>query len=38
MGYFDYLKYARRVFSKEGATPLYLVFFVTTKCNARCKH
>jgi MoaA/NifB/PqqE/SkfB family radical SAM enzyme len=38
MGYVDYLKYARCAFSKQGITPLYLVFFVTTKCNARCKH
>lgn len=38
MGYLNYLKYGRRVIFKQGATPLYLVFFVTTKCNARCKH
>jgi MoaA/NifB/PqqE/SkfB family radical SAM enzyme len=38
MGYLDYLKYVRRAFYKQGTTPLYLVFFVTTKCNARCKH
>ncbi len=38
MGYLDYYKYGRRVFSKAGAAPLYFVFFVTTKCNARCRH
>ncbi len=38
MGYIDYLRYGRWVCSKKGASPLYFVFFVTTKCNARCKH
>ncbi|MFH1037254.1 MAG: radical SAM protein [PVC group bacterium] len=33
-----YLKYASRVFSKRHASPLYLVFFVTERCNAWCKH
>ena len=34
----DYLKYGKRVFVKRGASPLYFVFFVTSNCNARCKH
>jgi len=33
-----YLKYAKRIFYKKGASPLYFGFFVTENCNARCKH
>lgn len=33
----DYVRHATRVFRKEGL-PLYLVFFVTARCNARCRH
>jgi len=33
-----YLKYAKRIFYKRGASPLYFVYFVTERCNARCKH
>ena len=33
-----YLKYAQRIFQKRGASPLYFVYFVTERCNARCKH
>jgi radical SAM protein with 4Fe4S-binding SPASM domain len=34
----DYLKFGKRLFKKRGASPLYLVFFVTDRCNAKCKH
>ncbi len=34
----NYLKYGRRIFWKRRASPLYLVFFVTSRCNARCRH
>ncbi len=37
MGYLDYVKYGKRLLIKQGS-PLYVVFFITTKCNARCKH
>ncbi|MGQ9609138.1 MAG: radical SAM protein [bacterium] len=33
----DYIKHAPRLFVKYGM-PLYLVHFITTRCNARCKH
>ena len=33
-----YLKYAKRILYKKGASPLYFVFFVTENCNARCRH
>ena len=33
-----YLKYAKRIFYKRGASPLYFVYFVTENCNAFCKH
>ena len=38
MGSAGYLKYAKRILYKKGASPLYFVFFVTENCNARCKH
>ena len=38
MGKSGYLQYAKRLFFKSGASPLYFVFFVTTRCNARCRH
>ncbi len=34
----DYLKYGTRIAYKRGASPLYFVFFVTERCNARCAH
>jgi len=37
MGAMDYLRHAPRMFIKRGH-PLYLVFFVTDRCNARCRH
>lgn len=33
----DYLRHASRAF-RRGGLPLYLVFFVTDRCNARCRH
>ena len=33
----DYIRNASRAFRKEGL-PRYLVFFVTDRCNARCRH
>jgi len=33
----NYLKFAPRVFFKHGL-PLQLIFFVTAKCNLRCRH
>lgn len=33
-----YLQYAKRMFWKKHASPLYVVFFVTNRCNARCRH
>lgn len=38
MGAVDYLKYAKRILYKRGASPLYFVYFVTENCNAHCKH
>jgi MoaA/NifB/PqqE/SkfB family radical SAM enzyme len=38
MSSIDYLKFAEKLFFKEGSSPLYLVLFVTDRCNARCKH
>jgi MoaA/NifB/PqqE/SkfB family radical SAM enzyme len=38
MGFSNYLKYAPLIFFKKNASPIYLVFFVTEKCNADCKH
>jgi len=34
----DYLRYVPRALCRRGASPLYLVFFVTERCNARCAH
>ncbi len=38
MSYLDYMQYAKRIFYKRGASPLYFVYFVTDLCNAYCKH
>ena len=38
MGTLGYLKFTEKLFFKQGASPLYLVLFVTDRCNARCKH
>ncbi|MFC1850537.1 radical SAM/SPASM domain-containing protein [candidate division CSSED10-310 bacterium] len=37
-GFNDYLKFARHLFIKENTLPLYLVFFITERCVAQCKH
>lgn len=36
--YPQYLRYGTRLFHKGDALPLYLIFFVTSRCNARCRH
>jgi MoaA/NifB/PqqE/SkfB family radical SAM enzyme len=33
-----YLKFAPRIFKKTGVLPHYIVFFVTQRCTANCKH
>lgn len=33
-----YFQFAPRILKKSGVLPHYLVFFVTTKCSASCKH
>lgn len=38
MGYLDYLRYGKHVFSKRGADPIYVVLFVTDICTAKCEH
>jgi radical SAM protein with 4Fe4S-binding SPASM domain len=36
--YFNTINYAKNIFIKKCASPIYLIFFVTEICNARCKH
>jgi len=38
MGYLDYLPYGKKFLFKKGSSPIYLVMFITERCNARCKH
>ena len=38
MGYLDYLRHGSRLVSKKGALPVYMVYFITDACNAKCKH
>src|SRR3989442_4851462 len=38
MGYFDYLRHGRKMLWKRGQLPVYLVYFITDACNAKCKH
>ncbi len=38
MDYLNELKFGKRLFYKKGASPLYLVLFITDRCNACCKH
>jgi MoaA/NifB/PqqE/SkfB family radical SAM enzyme len=33
-----YGKFTSRVISNKGKTPLYMIFFVTSYCNLKCKH
>lgn len=32
------INYLKRILSNKGKTPLYLIFFVTSKCNLKCSH
>jgi radical SAM protein with 4Fe4S-binding SPASM domain len=36
--YFSTLAYAKHIFFKNCPTPIYIILFVTERCNARCKH
>jgi len=36
--YLNTINYAKNIFIKKCASPIYLIFFVTEICNARCKH
>jgi radical SAM protein with 4Fe4S-binding SPASM domain len=36
--YINSLQYLRKIFIKSITTPIYIIFFVTEQCNARCKH
>src|SRR4029453_14790883 len=38
MGYLDYLQHGKKMFRKKGELPVYLVYFITDACNAKCKH
>src|SRR6185503_4445894 len=38
MGYLDYLQHGKKIFMKRGELPVYLVYFITDACNAKCKH
>lgn len=33
-----YAKFAPRVLSNKGRTPLYMIFFITSYCNLKCEH
>src|SRR3989344_921381 len=38
MRFKDNLKFVPRIISNKDRTPLYLIFFVTSRCNLRCEH
>jgi MoaA/NifB/PqqE/SkfB family radical SAM enzyme len=38
MAYLDYLQHGKKLFAKRGQLPVYLVYFITDACNAKCKH
>jgi len=38
MGSLDYLRFGGKLFLKRDSSPIYLVLFITDRCNARCKH
>jgi MoaA/NifB/PqqE/SkfB family radical SAM enzyme len=38
MKHWNYIKHAPKIFSKESVSPVYLVFFITNICNAKCRH
>jgi radical SAM protein with 4Fe4S-binding SPASM domain len=36
--YLNTLRYVKNIFIKRGDHPIYLILFVTERCNARCRH
>lgn len=34
----NYLRFLPRIVSNKYSTPLYLIYFVTSRCNCRCEH
>lgn len=38
MGYMDYVRHGLKVVRKKGQLPVYLVYFISDICNAKCKH
>lgn len=36
--YLSTISYAKNIFIKNVKSPIYLIFFITEQCNARCKH
>lgn len=36
--YLNTISYAKHLFIKDCLSPIYLIFFVTERCNAKCKH
>ena len=36
--YLNTINYAKKIFVKNGDSPIYVILFVTERCNARCKH
>lgn len=38
MKLWNYLKHSRKFFFKNRVSPVYLVFFITNICNAKCRH
>jgi MoaA/NifB/PqqE/SkfB family radical SAM enzyme len=38
MGYMDYVRHGLKVVHKRGQLPVYLVYFISDICNAKCKH
>lgn len=38
MKWSNYLKFTRLLFRQKGAFPVYLIFFVTSRCTCRCQH
>ena len=38
MGYSDYVRHGLKVVRKKGQLPVYLVYFISDICNAKCKH
>jgi molybdenum cofactor biosynthesis enzyme MoaA len=38
MAYIDYVRHGLKVLRKRGQLPVYLVYFISDICNAKCKH